>query len=93
MDRLNRRRLLKGTAALGGLAVLPTSAFAAPALIRQTGDDPTLGPYQEAKIDWRQAEGESIALLVTPAHYFEKFRAVTEDVFTELTGIEVQFEV
>ncbi|MEJ7761618.1 MAG: extracellular solute-binding protein [Thermomicrobiales bacterium] len=93
MDRLNRRRLLKGTAALGSLAALPKSAFAAPALIKQTGDDPALAPYQDAQIDWRQAEGESIALLVTPAHYFEKFRAVTEDIFTELTGIEVQFEV
>jgi multiple sugar transport system substrate-binding protein len=93
MDSVNRRTLLKGVTALGGLAALPNGAFAAPAVIKQTGDNPTLGPYQEAKIDWRQAEGESIALLVTPAHYFEKFRAVTEDIFTELTGIEVQFEV
>ncbi len=93
MDGVNRRTFLKGAVALGGMAALPSRAIAAPSVINQTGDNPVLGPYQEAKIDWRQAEGESIALLITPAHYFEKFRAVTDDIFTELTGVDVQFEV
>ncbi len=93
MDRVTRRTFLKGAAALGGTAVLPSGAIAAPNVVRQAGDNPALGPYQEAKIDWRQAEGESIAILVTPAHYFEKFQAVTTDVFTQLTGVDVQFEV
>lgn len=94
MGHVNRRTFLKGAAAFGAAAAPGIAAsLYAPAVVAQTGDSGVLGPYQEAQIDWRQAEGETITLLVTPAHYFEKFRAVTEDIFTELTGIDVQFEV
>jgi multiple sugar transport system substrate-binding protein len=48
--------------------------------------------YSEANIDWRQHAGEKINILVTNAHYFNKFRAITPE-FTELTGIEVTFDV
>lgn len=48
--------------------------------------------YQEADIDWRILEGESINVLVTNAHYFNKMRAITPQ-FERLTGIEVTFEV
>lgn len=48
--------------------------------------------YSEANIDWRQHAGESINILVTNAHYFNKFRSVTPE-FTKLTGIEVTFDV
>jgi multiple sugar transport system substrate-binding protein len=51
-----------------------------------------LEAYQRAAIDWRQASGESITVLTTPAHYFEKFRGVTPR-FTELTDVTVQYEV
>ncbi|MGH2531078.1 MAG: extracellular solute-binding protein [Thermomicrobiales bacterium] len=94
MGQVNRRRFLKGAAGLGSAIVPGVAAWRhAPAVVAQTGDNELLAPYQEAQIDWRQAEGETIAILVTPAHYFEKFRAVTEDIFTELTGVTVQFEV
>jgi multiple sugar transport system substrate-binding protein len=48
--------------------------------------------YLAAKINWRQAEGEQIKILVIPAHYFDKFRAITPQ-FTELSGVVVNFEV
>lgn len=90
MTRISRRTF--GKAAAGSAAALSTGIHA-PAIIAQTGDNPDLAPYQEAKIDWRQAEGEKISILMTPAHYFAKFQAVTADVFTPLTGIEVSVEV
>jgi ABC-type glycerol-3-phosphate transport system substrate-binding protein len=48
--------------------------------------------YASARINWRQLAGERIHILVTPAHYFTKFRSITPE-FTRLTGIEVTFEV
>jgi len=90
---INRRTVVKGAAGVAGIGMLPRTSFAAPAFIRQTGDDETLAPYMEAKIDWRQAEGETIGILVSPANYFAKFQAVTADLFTNLTGINVEFEV
>src|SRR5208283_2818537 len=50
------------------------------------------GDYLKAKINWRQVEGEKIRILVTPAHYFTKFRSVSHE-FTELTGVKVDFEI
>ena len=38
------------------------------------GDD--LAPYQQAKINWRQAEGEQITVAVIPASYFENLIAL-----------------
>lgn len=48
--------------------------------------------YLKADIDWKQCEGETINVLVTPAHYFNKFRAITPG-FTKLTGVKVTFDV
>jgi multiple sugar transport system substrate-binding protein len=96
MVRVTRRSLLGSVAGASVAASLAGSGRAlgrAPAFLSQTGDDAALAPYQEAQIDWRQADGETITVLVTPAHYFEKFRAVTDDLFTNLTGITVQTEV
>ncbi len=85
MKRLTRREMLRLTA--GGVAAWTLRgadwAWAAP-----TGAD----PYLAARINWRQLAGERIHILVTPAHYFTKFRSVTPE-FTRLTGIEVTFEV
>lgn len=84
MERLTRRDMLRLTA--GGIAAW---ALGAP---RWSWSAPAADPYAAAKIDWRQLAGERIHILVTPAHYFTKFRAITPE-FTRLTGIEVTFEV
>lgn len=89
MTRITRRTF--GKAAAGTAAALSTG-FHAPAILGQEAT-PATGAYEEAQIDWRQAEGTSIAVLMTPAHYFAKFQAVTTDVFTALTGIDVTVEV
>lgn len=52
----------------------------------------TQSEYLRASIDWQQVKGETIHVLVTPAHYFNKFRAITPE-FTKLTGIKVTFDV
>ncbi len=96
MKRVSRRAFTHSMAATATAAsfVAPQRVFGqAPAFLRQTGDNLDLAPFQEASIDWRQAEGEKISVLMTPAHYFQKFSAVTEAMFTELTGIEVAIEV
>jgi multiple sugar transport system substrate-binding protein len=96
MKHVNRRSFVRttiGTTATASL-IKPSQAFGrGPAFIRQTGDAEFLAPFQDAAIDWRQAEGETINVLMTPAHYFEKFQAVTTDIFTDLTGIAVETEV
>ncbi len=96
MKPVTRRSLLQsaaGASVAAGLGASGSVFGKAPTLLSQTGDAAALAPYQEAKIDWRQADGQTITILVTPAHYFEKFRAVTDDLFTALTGITVQREV
>lgn len=89
MTRISRRTF--GKAAAGTAAALSTG-FHAPAILAQDAT-PDAGSFEEANIDWRQFEGEKIAILMTPAHYFAKFQAVTADIFTPLTGIEVSVEV
>ncbi len=81
-----RRRLLGHAGALGlaGAFGLPfaTSAFA-------QADD--LGPYQSAKVNWKQAEGESITVAVIPASYFENLISLQPQ-FEALTGVKLRFE-
>jgi multiple sugar transport system substrate-binding protein len=83
----DRRRLLQQGAALGLAGALGPhlvgSAFA------QAPDD--LGPYQQAKINWKQAEGEQITVAVIPASYFENLIALQPQ-FESLTGVKVRFE-
>jgi ABC-type glycerol-3-phosphate transport system substrate-binding protein len=82
----SRRKILQSVALLGG------GALASPYLVsrvRAQGAD--LGPYQAAKINWRQAEGEKITVAVIPASYFENLIAITPE-FQTLTGIEVRYE-
>jgi ABC-type glycerol-3-phosphate transport system substrate-binding protein len=50
-----------------------------------------LSPYQKAKINWRQAEGESISVAVIPASYFENLLGLLPQ-FEALTGIKVRAE-
>ena len=50
-----------------------------------------LAPYRAAKINWRQAEGESISVAVIPASYFENLLALLPQ-FEALTGVKVRPE-
>jgi multiple sugar transport system substrate-binding protein len=81
-----RRKALKQAASLGALAVAGTHLL--PAALAQ-GDD--LAPYKSAKINWRQVEGESIAVAVIPASYFDNLGSLIPQ-FEALTGIKVRIE-
>ena len=85
LARPSRRRMLRQT-------IAASAAFGAPWIARfayaQTAE---LGPYQSAKINWRQAEGESISVAVIPASYFENLITIAPQ-FEALTGIKVRFE-
>src|SRR5918993_2206558 len=50
-----------------------------------------VGPYQQAKINWRQAEGAEITVMVIPASYFDNLIAITPQ-FEALSGVRVRFE-
>ena len=69
-------------------AALGAAAIAAPWVARyahaQAAD---LGPYQSAKINWRQAEGAEIAVAVIPASYFDNLIAIAPQ-FEALTGVQ-----
>lgn len=81
-----RRRLLQQGAALGAVAA------AAPWLARSAhAQEADLAPYRAAKINWRQAEGESIAVAVIPASYFDHLGTLLPQ-FEALTGIKVRIE-
>jgi ABC-type glycerol-3-phosphate transport system substrate-binding protein len=80
----NRRTLLKQGAALGALAAL---GRAGPALAQ--ADD--LAAYRSAKINWKQAEGETITVAVIPASYFVNLISLQSQ-FEALTGIKLRFE-
>ena len=89
MAKMTRREFVGVGAKAGGLVL--TSGFA-PGLLKYAFAETKHAAYLDSKINWRQAEGEQIKVLVTPAHYFNKFRAVTPG-FQELTGVTVDFEV
>jgi multiple sugar transport system substrate-binding protein len=80
-----RRHALTGAASLGAVALAPGLLTSAGA---QTED---LGPYRSAKIDWRQAEGESISVAVIPASYFDNLGTLLPQ-FEALTGVKVRIE-
>ncbi|HSD52466.1 MAG TPA: sugar ABC transporter substrate-binding protein [Candidatus Methylomirabilis sp.] len=88
MNRISRRHFLSAVTGLGGLAVV--QGLTGPR--RGAAAEARLEPYLKAKINWRQVAGESITVLVTPAHYFNKFRAFAPE-FTQLSGVEVKFEI
>jgi multiple sugar transport system substrate-binding protein len=81
-----RRRALKQDASVGMLAA------AAPHLLTSAhaqGDD--LAPYRSAKINWKQADGESISVAVIPASYFDVLGGLLPQ-FEALTGVKVRME-
>jgi multiple sugar transport system substrate-binding protein len=63
-----------------------------PAFIRRAFSEDKHAAYLNAKINWRQVEGTRIKVLVTPAHYFNKFRAITPQ-FEELSGVKIDFDI
>jgi ABC-type glycerol-3-phosphate transport system substrate-binding protein len=64
----------------------------APAFLRgAAAQNNDLSPYSSAKIDWKQASGESITVAVIPASYFDNLISIASQ-FQELTGINVRFE-
>jgi ABC-type glycerol-3-phosphate transport system substrate-binding protein len=80
-----RRRFLEAT-------VAASAVFGAPGLLRRArAQEADLAPYRSAKIDWRQASGETITVAVIPASYFDNLIAVAPQ-FEALTGISVRFE-
>lgn len=81
------RRQFIGQAAALGAAGLGTG-WVGEALAQPAAD---LAPYQKAKINWRQAEGESISVAVIPASYFENLLGLLPQ-FEALTGIKVRAE-
>ncbi len=82
----SRRAVLKHGAALGALSAFGAS-FGTAALAQS--DD--LAPYKTAKIDWKQAAGESITVAVIPASYFLNLISLQPQ-FEALTGIKLRFE-
>jgi multiple sugar transport system substrate-binding protein len=68
-------------------------SVAASALLARPGraQEAELAPYRSAKIDWKQASGETITVAVIPASYFDNLIAVAPQ-FEALTGISVRFE-
>lgn len=87
VDQASRRRVLKQVASTGALA-MAGPGFLSGAYAQNTGD---LGPYQSAKINWRQAEGQQITVAVIPASYFENLIALVPQ-FEQLTGVKVRME-
>ncbi|MFH5774212.1 ABC transporter substrate-binding protein [Paracoccus sp. NGMCC 1.201697] len=81
----NRRSVLRGMAGSTALLAMPGLAR------RAMAQGAELGPYQQAKIDWRQAEGETITVAVIPAAYFENLITLAPQ-FEELTGVKLRFE-
>ncbi len=80
-----RRAIARGTA-------LSVAAFGAPWIARIAHAQAAgLGPYQQSKVNWKQAEGESITVAVIPASYFENLITLQPE-FEALTGIKLRFE-
>ena len=85
-------RPLTRRSVIGGALASPLLALGAPWIIRPANaQSMSLGPYQEAKINWRQAEGEQITVGVIPAGYFDNLVGLTPE-FEALTGIKVRYE-
>jgi multiple sugar transport system substrate-binding protein len=85
-DLQPRRTVLKQAAALG---VAAATGPLMSGLARAQADD--LAPYRAAKINWKQAEGETITVAVIPASYFENLISLAPQ-FEALTGVKLRFE-
>jgi ABC-type glycerol-3-phosphate transport system substrate-binding protein len=80
-----RRAIAQGTA-------LGAAAIGAPWIARFAhAQGAELGPYQQAKVNWRQAEGAEITVAVIPASYFDNLIGLQPQ-FEALTGVKLRFE-
>jgi len=86
IDQPGRRRVLKQAAAVG--ATLVVGPYFVGRAHAQAAD---LAPYQQAKVNWRQVEGEQITVAVIPAGYFDNLITIAPQ-FEALTGVKVRFE-
>ncbi len=81
-----RRRVMQQAAALGA------TIAGAPWVLRHAyAQSFDLGAYQNAKMNWRSVEGQTINVAVIPASYFDNLIAVTPE-FEALTGIKVRYD-
>lgn len=87
VDSASRRKVLKQAASASALAMVGPG-FLSRAYAQGAGD---LSPYQSAKINWRQVEGQQITVAVIPASYFENLISLVPQ-FEQLTGIKVRME-
>jgi multiple sugar transport system substrate-binding protein len=92
---LSRRAFLGGSAA--GLGFLAGSA--ARAAWGQPGRAPAakvvtpeLADFEKAGIDWKQAAGETVTVMVIPANLFAILQELTPQ-FTKLTGVNVDYQI
>ena len=78
---------------LGRTAALAAAGVVAPAVFRSElhAQDAALAPYLEAKVNWRQAEGERLNIAIIPANFFDSIVALTPQ-FEALTGVRVSYE-
>src|SRR5215212_11081186 len=83
---IHRRDVLRRAGAAGLAATVAPGLFNAASA--QTAD---LAPYQSAKVNWKQAEGEQITVAVIPASYFENLITLQPQ-FEALTGVKLRFE-
>ncbi|TWO69738.1 sugar ABC transporter substrate-binding protein [Caenimonas sedimenti] len=81
-----RRKFLGQAAAIGAAGIAGTGWVG-----NALAQDAALAPYRSARINWRQAEGESISVAVIPASYFENLLSLLPQ-FEALTGIKVRPE-
>src|SRR3954447_21203840 len=67
-------------------------ALAAPAIVHTSrAQEAALGPYREAKIDWRQAAGETVNVAMIPTTFYAGLLALGPE-FEALTGIKLTVE-
>lgn len=86
VEQPSRRKMLKQAASATALAM------AGPGFLsRAYAQGVDLAPYQSAKINWRQAEGQQITVAVIPASYFENLISLVPQ-FEQLTGVKVRME-
>ncbi|HEY2817840.1 MAG TPA: sugar ABC transporter substrate-binding protein [Casimicrobiaceae bacterium] len=89
---MSKRRPPEPDASRRKVLIAVGAAMSAPWITRfANGQAADLAAYQAAKINWRQAEGESISVAVIPASYFDNLIAVAPQ-FEALTGTKVRFD-
>src|SRR6185295_9598269 len=70
IEQPGRRRVLK-QAAVAGATLVVGPYFTGRANAQAGAQVSDMAPYQQAKINWRQVEGEQITVAVIPAGYFD----------------------